>query len=81
MLLTGSQLYCTNGGVFSGEFPHTRGIFQILKLSFLLFNVTMSSIPLQSDVATIMYADEIAFYASDTDVYSLTEPFRDIWTC
>lgn len=53
-----------------------RGVPQAAILSPLLFNTIMSSILTCQDVYVYIYADDIAFFAADSDIYVLQQKLQ-----
>uniref|UniRef100_A0A6G5ACW1 Putative tick transposon n=1 Tax=Rhipicephalus microplus TaxID=6941 RepID=A0A6G5ACW1_RHIMP len=69
--LKSSELYCVKDGCCSHKFKQKRGVPQESVLSPALFNILMSSIPIVQDVSVYIYADDIAFFAAESDINSL----------
>ncbi|XP_064475365.1 uncharacterized protein LOC135389229 [Ornithodoros turicata] len=74
--LTGRSFYCSDGRFTSSPHVQLRGVPQGSVLSPLLFNILMSSLPLDQDILTITYADDIAFFASSPSLHSLYEKLQ-----
>lgn len=68
---TNRSFFCFSGALSSRTFQQSRGLPQGSVLSPLLFNILMSAIPLDPDITTIVYADDIAFFASSENLQSL----------
>lgn len=69
--LRGRKFYCSQGGVSTSKYNQSMGVPQGSVLSPILFNILMSSIPLCDDVQVYVYADDVAFFASASDIHSL----------
>lgn len=63
-------------GCCSHKFKQKRGVPQGSVLSPALFNILMSSIPIVQDVSVYIYADDIAFFAAESDIYSLHQKLQ-----
>lgn len=69
--LNDREFYCSLKGHSSPYHRQSRGVPQGAVTSPLLFNVLLSSIPSHEGIYTYVYADDIAFFASDYDLHSL----------
>lgn len=65
------KFYCSQRGLVTQKYSQTRGVPQGSVLSPVLFNILLSSIPLCDSVQVYVYADDIAFFASASDIHSL----------
>lgn len=74
--LKSREFYCAKDGCHSSKFKQQRGVPQGAVLSPLLFNVLMSSIPIERDITVYIYADDIAFFVADSDIYSLHQKLQ-----
>lgn len=65
------KFYCSQSGISSLNYKQTRGLPQGSVLSPLLFNILLSTIPIQQGVQVYVYADDIAFFATAADIHTL----------
>ena len=74
--LISREFYCVKGGCSSSKYKQCRGVPQGAVLSPLLFNILMSSIPTCQDISVYVYADDIAFFGADSDIYALQQKLQ-----
>ncbi|XP_064456919.1 uncharacterized protein LOC135367557 [Ornithodoros turicata] len=75
-LLTGRWIFCSDGRFTSSQQAQHRGVHQGSVVSLLLFNILMSSLPIDQDILTITYADDLAFFASSPSLLLLYEKLQ-----
>ncbi|XP_064475827.1 uncharacterized protein LOC135389725 [Ornithodoros turicata] len=69
--LFGRSFQCSDRHLVSSSQALHRGVPQGAVLSPLLFNILMSSLPLDPGILTITYADDVAFFASAHSLHTL----------
>lgn len=69
--LIGHQFFCSQNGFNSSTRPQTRGVPQGSVLSPILFNILLSSIPINQTVCSYVYADDIAFFSAARYIHDL----------
>lgn len=71
------EFYCFKDGCSSNKYRQKRGVPQGAVLSPVLFNIFLSSIPTHQDIQLYVYADDIAFFASNNDLHSLYQTLQN----
>lgn len=71
------EFYCFQRGCFSNRYRQYRGVPQGAVLSPVLFNIFLSSIPTHSDIHLYVYADDIIFFATNSDLQLLYQTLQN----
>lgn len=78
--LKGRKFFCSRDGLSTSQYHQFRGVPQGSVLSPVIFNILLSSIPIQKDISTYVYADDIAFFSSDRDIQELYQRLQNYLT-